>query len=400
MPESWIDPASLDGDALMHWYQRSPAEVERERQRAATRRYQDFFHGGPRNDPDPGFDREVPASSQDIDPAFAIPSPSTPKYIDPGFNWVAAGPNRWRSAKIANGGQPADPASRGSTSYGGLSSVDRSYLVGENLDAGAADFRNVKSDLTPRPIVRRVGETTGLPAAAFGPALLAEQSAPKKKPYDRVWPQAAPTRAAGYAGKAPASAPAHEPDAGQTIAYGALRASISSDEALAELRKQQAAFADTTRKIDLQNSWFAAPVLAAPLAVMGLEGAAAWAARIALPKAEQAALQFVERDPYLRVGDNWATRAGRRAHAWVEQRAAAKPGWDYEPGVPRPGARPLKPDLGTPPRDPTDLAKRFYLELKPNTPSGRAAAARAVRKYLDAAKRPTRAIYYDPKDFT
>jgi hypothetical protein len=64
---------------------------------------------------------------------------------------------------------------------------------------------------------------------------------------------------------------------------------------LAELRRQQAAFADTTRKIDLQSGWFAAPVLAAPLAVMGLEGATAWAARTALPKAEQAALQFVER---------------------------------------------------------------------------------------------------------
>jgi len=123
------------------------------------------------------------------------------------------------------------------------------------------------------------------------------------------------------------------------------------------------------------------------------------AARTALPKAEQAALQFVERDPYLRVGDNWATRAGRRAHTWLEQRAAAKPGWDYEPGVPRPDARPLKPDLGTPRCDPANLAKRYHLELKPNTPTGRAAAARAVKKYSTQQGDPCAPVYYDPKDF-
>jgi hypothetical protein len=72
---------------------------------------------------------------------------------------------------------------------------------------------------------------------------------------------------------------------------------------------------------------------------------------------------------------------------------------DVEPNVPRPGARPLKPDLGTPPRGPADAAKRYYLELKPNTPTGRAAAARAVKKYFDATGRPVRPIYYDPKDF-
>ncbi|HEX3887381.1 MAG TPA: hypothetical protein VHW05_07775 [Phenylobacterium sp.] len=89
----------------------------------------------------------------------------------------------------------------------------------------------------------------------------------------------------------------------------------------------------------------------------------------------------------------------KQAAFWLEERLAGKPGWEYEPDVPRPGAKPLKPDVGTPQRTPEDLDKRYYLELKPNTPSGRAAAARAVKKYMDATEQKVRAIFYDPKDF-
>jgi len=38
------------------------------------------------------------------------------------------------------------------------------------------------------------------------------------------------------------------------------------------------------------------------------------------------------------------------------------------------------------------------LELKPNTKSGRAAAARAVKRYQGASGKKVRAIYYNPKD--
>jgi hypothetical protein len=38
------------------------------------------------------------------------------------------------------------------------------------------------------------------------------------------------------------------------------------------------------------------------------------------------------------------------------------------------------------------------MELKPNTPSGRAAATRAVKKY-EATGVKTRPIFYDPKPF-
>ncbi len=105
-------------------------------------------------------------------------------------------------------------------------------------------------------------------------------------------------------------------------------------------------------------------------------------------------------DPYLRVGDNWATRAGRRAHAALRERVAQKPGWDPEPTVPVAGGRILKPDVRTPARVRT-LGKEpepFQMELKSNTPSGRAAAARAVKNY-EATGVKTRPIFYNPKPF-
>jgi hypothetical protein len=302
-PDGWIDPGSLEGDELTRWYRRSPAEIERERQAAATRRSQEFFHG---------------QSGADLDAGFAQP----------------------------------------------------------------------------------VGELRAPPAATFGPSqsATAHGGALRAASAGVARPPATPVRnSAVNLGHRPTPAPGPKTD--QTLAYGALRAPAPSDHELAELRRQQAAFADTARKIDLQNSWFAAPVLAAPLAVMGLEGVAAWAARSALPKAEQAVLQFVEREPYLRVGDNWATRAGRRAHAALKERLAQKPGWEYEPKLPRQGQRPLKPDIGTPKRNPIDLTKRRYIELKPDSPSGRAAGARAIQRYREVTDDPVRLLFYNLKDF-
>jgi hypothetical protein len=185
----------------------------------------------------------------------------------------------------------------------------------------------------------------------------------------------------------------------RTISYGSLSVAAPSSQELAELRRQQAALAAVVNKRDIENSWFAAPALAAPLVVLGLEGAAALAARGALPAIERAPLDFVEREPYLRVGDNWATRLGRRAHAAFKQQIESKAGWESEPKLERPGKRPLRPDAGTPKRDPGNPDKRHYLELKPNTPSGRAAAARAVKRYKTVTGDKVRPVYYDPKDF-
>jgi hypothetical protein len=157
------------------------------------------------------------------------------------------------------------------------------------------------------------------------------------------------------------------------------------------------ALANVTRKLDIQNSGLAIPALAPPLIIAGLEGAAAWAARAALPELEQAPLDLPERDPYRRVGDNWATRKGRQAHAAFKAQVQAKDGWDPEPAVKRPGQRPLRPDAGTPARNPENPDERHYVELKPDTPSGRARGASAVKRYQDASGNKTRVIYYDPK---
>lgn len=41
-----VDPMTLTGEALRRWYLRSPAEIEREREVAKQRRYDDYFGGG------------------------------------------------------------------------------------------------------------------------------------------------------------------------------------------------------------------------------------------------------------------------------------------------------------------------------------------------------------------
>lgn len=178
------------------------------------------------------------------------------------------------------------------------------------------------------------------------------------------------------------------------IHYGALTAELPSEGELKDLRRRQADFAKVARQVDVQNSWFAAPVLAAPLAAMSVSGLIPGAIA---HQAGRAAFDFIEHDPYLRVGDNWSTRIGRRAHAVFKTRVEAKEGWKSEPKIDRPGQRPLRPDGGAPQRNPEDLEKRFFLELKPDTPTGRAAAARAVRRYKVASGQRTRAIFYDPK---
>lgn len=151
---------------------------------------------------------------------------------------------------------------------------------------------------------------------------------------------------------------------------------------IAELRGRQAAFKKTERAVSRENAWMAVPALAPAAAVMGLEGAAYIAGRLAPAVVQRAPLVLERAAPYLRVGDNWATRAGRRAHAALRERVAQKPGWEPEPTVTLKDGRTLRPDVRTPSRvrTPGKEPEPFQMELKPNTPSGRAAAARAVRK--------------------
>jgi hypothetical protein len=142
----------------------------------------------------------------------------------------------------------------------------------------------------------------------------------------------------------------------------------------------------------------AVPALAPAAAVLGLEAGAAIAARLVPQAVTRGPLMLTERMPYLRVGQNWATRAGQRADKFYKEMARAKEGWQPEPRVPGPNGTTLKPDIGAPRRTP-DPAVRKYIEVKPNTPSGRAAAARQVKKYEEATRQKVRALFYDPKRF-
>ncbi len=181
--------------------------------------------------------------------------------------------------------------------------------------------------------------------------------------------------------------------------FGGGRSAAPAED-LTELRRQQAEFKKTQRAIGNENAWMAIPALAPAAAVMGLEGAAYIAGRLAPAAVQRAPLALEKADPYLRVGDNWATRAGRRAHDALRERVAQKPGWKPEPTLKMDDGRILRPDVRTPPRAraPGEDPAPFQMELKPNTPSGRAAAARAVKKY-EPTKVKTRPIFYDPKDF-
>lgn len=182
------------------------------------------------------------------------------------------------------------------------------------------------------------------------------------------------------------------------VRYGNLYAPAPSANELAELRRQQSEFGRTVRQIDIQNSWMAVPPLAPIAAVLGVEAAAAAAARVGPKIVSRGPLVLTKRDPDPRVGDFWATRAGRAADKFYKDMARAKDGWKPEPRIVSKDGKLLKPDLGTPPRTP-DPSVRNYIEVKPNTPSGRAAAARQVKKYEQATERQVRALFYDPKRF-
>lgn len=180
------------------------------------------------------------------------------------------------------------------------------------------------------------------------------------------------------------------------VRYGNLYAPPRDD--LAELRRQQAEFEQKRREISKENNWMAVPALAPAAAVLGLEAGAAIAARLVPQAVTRGPLVLTERMPHLRVGHNWATRAGQRADKFYKDLARAKEGWAPEPRVPGPNGTILKPDVGAPRRTP-DPAVRKYIEVKPDTPSGRAAAARQVRKYKEATGQKVRALFYDPKRF-
>jgi hypothetical protein len=89
-----------------------------------------------------------------------------------------------------------------------------------------------------------------------------------------------------------------------------------------------------------------------------------------------------------RGGESAAAAAGRQAHRELAERVAQKPGWQSEPRLLGADGKIYKPDVVTP--------NGRILELKPNTPSGRAAGARQIQNYEEQLGMPGRVIYYDP----
>lgn len=83
-----------------------------------------------------------------------------------------------------------------------------------------------------------------------------------------------------------------------------------------------------------------------------------------------------------------AAAKGRQKHREFADRVRQKPGWKSEKTIKGPSGETLRPDAITPSGRP--------VELKPNTPSGRAQGARQIKKYKLATGQNGRVIYYDP----
>jgi hypothetical protein len=91
-----------------------------------------------------------------------------------------------------------------------------------------------------------------------------------------------------------------------------------------------------------------------------------------------------------RGGETSDAAAGRQEHADFAEKVKSKPGWQSEPSLKDPATgKTVKPDAVSKSGRP--------VELKPNTPSGRAAGRRQLTKYERATQKKGRVVYYDKK---
>jgi len=89
-----------------------------------------------------------------------------------------------------------------------------------------------------------------------------------------------------------------------------------------------------------------------------------------------------------RGGESAAAAIGRKTHRELKDRVGTLPGWQAEPRLIGADGRVHKRDIVTPSGE--------ILELKPNTPSGRAAGARQIQRYEEQLGMKGSVIYYEP----
>ena len=77
-----------------------------------------------------------------------------------------------------------------------------------------------------------------------------------------------------------------------------------------------------------------------------------------------------------------------QAHKELAEKVSKKPGWQFEPVLRGTDGKLHKPDVIT--------SSGRFIELKPNTPSGRATGARQAQRCREQLGMEGRAIYYDP----
>lgn len=208
---------------------------------------------------------------------------------------------------------------------------------------------------------------------------------------------AASARRAGLADRRPTSAAVVPAPAGSRImnAFGGAPQMTPSEEA--NLRRQQAIQAREEEKADIWNSPYAFAALAPVATVLGLEAGGGFIGDLANPVWPRGPLSFPWREPPL-AGETRYTQLGKYVHALWKAAAQQKVGWGADETLVMPGGR-IRPDFITPLRGAAGDTRQFLIELKPNTPSGRRAAARAVKRYFELTGKKTRAIFYDPKDY-
>jgi RHS repeat-associated protein len=87
-------------------------------------------------------------------------------------------------------------------------------------------------------------------------------------------------------------------------------------------------------------------------------------------------------------GESSAAAKGREAHTKLAEKVKQKEGWQSEPRLVGADGKIHKPDVVTP--------SGKILELKPNTPSGRAAGKAQLKRYKKQLGMDGKVIYYNP----